>query len=166
MLVVVHVVAMSDSPVREYSGEELARVINKFERAVRELEIVMNALAGWRRSRDLKKAVIALYKDALVERGIIPEKIERFVYEDRDGRYYVKGSKIEFNVYAHGEKVYLIEAKPSADVEDVEWLYKHGEIYEKITGRKPDKLILVAIDIDADARKRARELGVEVITGR
>jgi len=102
---------MSDSPVREYSGEELARVINKFERAVRELEIVVNALAGWRRSRDLRKAVIALYKDVLVERGIIPEKIERFVYEDRDGRYYVKGSKIEFDIYAHDEKVYLIEVR-------------------------------------------------------
>jgi hypothetical protein len=147
-------------------SEELARAINEFERAVRELEIVMNALAGWRRSRDLRKAVIALYKDVLVERGVVPEKIERFVYEDRDGRYYVKGSKIEFNVYVNGGRVYLIEAEPIADVEDVEWLYKRGEIYEKITGRKPDKLILVAIDVSADARKRARELGVEVITGR
>jgi hypothetical protein len=58
-----------------------------------------------------------------------------------------------------------VEVKSHADVEDVEWLYKRAEIYEKLTGRKPDKLILVAIHIDDDAYKRTGELGIEVIYG-
>jgi hypothetical protein len=65
----------------------------------------------------------------------------------------------------HDEKVYLIEVKSHVDIEDVEWLYKRGEIYEKITGRKPDKLILIAVNIDVDAYERARNLGVEVVYG-
>jgi hypothetical protein len=125
--------------IREYSKR-----LEELTRAVGELKIAIGSIGG-RRGRDLEKTIIELYRHVLAERGVIPEKIERFVYEDRDGRYYVKGSKIEFDIYAHDEKVYLIEVKSHADVEDVEWLYKRGEIYEKITGRKPDKLILVAL---------------------
>jgi len=137
--------------------EELTKVIGELKTAIGSI--------GRRWGRDLEKTIIELYRHVLAERGVIPEKIERFVYEDRDGRYYVKGSKIEFDIYAHDEKVYLIEVKSHADVEDVEWFYKRGEIYEKITGRKPDKLILIAVNIDVDAYERARELGVEVIYG-
>jgi hypothetical protein len=145
--------------IREHGKrlEELTRVIGELKTAIGSI--------GRRWGRDLEKTIIELYRHILAERGVIPEKIERFVYEDRDGRYYVKGSKIEFDIYAHDEKVYLIEVKSHADVEDVEWLYKRGEIYEKIIGRKPDKLILVAVNIDVDAYERARELGVEVIYG-
>jgi hypothetical protein len=145
--------------IREHGKrlEELTRVVG-------ELKITIGSI-GRRWGRDLEKAIIELYRYILEERGIIPEKIEKFTYEDIDGKYYVKGSKIEFDIYVHDEKVYLIEVKSHVDVEDVEWLYKRGEIYEKITGRKPDKLILIAVNIDVDAYERARELGVEVVYG-
>jgi hypothetical protein len=145
--------------IREHGKrlEELTRVVG-------ELKITIGSI-GRRWGRDLEKTIIELYRHILEERGIIPEKIEKFTYEDIDGKYYVKGSKIEFDIYVHDEKVYLIEVKSHVDVEDVELLYKRGEIYEKITGRKPDKLILIAVNIDVDAYERARELGVEVVYG-
>jgi hypothetical protein len=145
--------------IREHGKrlEELTRVVG-------ELKITIGSI-GRRWGRDLEKTIIELYRYILEERGIIPEKIEKFIYEDIDGKYYVKGSKIEFDVYVHDEKVYLIEVKSHVDVEDVEWLYKRGEIYEKITGRKPGKLILIAVNIDVDAYERARNLGVEVVYG-
>ena len=59
----------------------------------------------------------------------------------------------------------MIEVKSHVDVEDVEWLYKRGEIYGKITGRKPDKLIFVAVNIDVDVYERAHDLGVKVTYG-
>jgi hypothetical protein len=120
---------------------------------------------GRRWGRDLEKMVLELYRHVLEERGMIPEKIERFTYVDSDGRYYVKDSKIEFDIYMHNERIYLVEIKSHADVEDVEWLYKRAEIYEKIAGRKPDKLMLVSIHIDDDAYARAKELGIDVIYG-
>jgi hypothetical protein len=137
--------------------EELAREVGK--------QGVVLGSVGRRWGRDLEKMVLELYRHVLEERGIIPEKIEKFTYVDVDGRYYVKGSKIEFDIYMHNERIYLVEIKSHADVEDVEWLYKRAEIYEKLAGRKPDKLILVAIHIDDDAYKRAGELGIEVIYG-
>jgi len=144
--------------------EEHSKRIEELTREVGKQGVVLGSV-GRRWGRDLEKTVLELYRHVLEERGIIPEKIEKFTYVDSDGRYYVKGSKIEFDIYLHNERIYLVEVKSHADVEDVEWLYKRAEIYEKLAGRKPDKLILVAIHIDDDAYKRAGELGIEVIYG-
>lgn len=137
--------------------EELTRIVSR-------LEVALGSI-GRRWGRDLEKVVLEVYRRALEERGVVPEKVERFIHIDRDGKYYVKDSKIEFDVYIHDDKVYLIEVKSHAELEHVEWFYKRGEIYEKITGRKPSKLILVAVHIDEDAYARAKELGIDVIYG-
>jgi hypothetical protein len=144
--------------------EELSKRIEELTREVGKQSVVLGSI-GRRWGRDLEKTVLKLYRYVLEERGIIPEKIEKFTYIDTDGRYYVKGSRIEFNIYIHNDRVYLVEIKSHADVEDVEWLYKRAEIYEKIRGRKPDKLLLIAIHIDEDAYERAKDLGIEVIYG-
>jgi hypothetical protein len=151
--------------------EEMNRVLMEHSKRIEELArevgkqgVVLGSI-GRRWGRDLEKIVLELYRHVLEERGIIPEKIEKFTYVDVDGRYYVKGSKIEFDIYLHNARVYLVEIKLHADVEDVEWLYKRAEIYEKIRGRKPDKLLLIAVHIDEDAYERAKELGIEVIYG-
>jgi len=137
--------------------EELSRIVSR-------LEVALGSI-GRRWGRDLEKVVLEVYRRALEERGVVPEKVERFIHIDRDGKYYVKDSKIGFDVYIHDDKVYLIEVKSHAELEHVEWFYKRGEIYEKITGRKPSKLILVAVHIDEDAYARAKELGIDVIYG-
>jgi hypothetical protein len=144
--------------------EEHSKRLEELAREIARQGVVLGSI-GRRWGRDLEKTVLELYRSVLEEKGVIPEKIEKFTYVDVDGRYYVKGSKIEFDIYLHNNRVYLVEIKSHADVEDVEWLYKRAEIYEKLTGRKPDKLILVAIHIDDDAYKRAGELGIEVICG-
>ncbi|MCC6055629.1 MAG: DUF3782 domain-containing protein [Desulfurococcaceae archaeon] len=144
--------------------EEHSKRLEELAKEVARQGVVLGSI-GRRWGKDLEKMVLELYRHVLEERGIIPEKIERFAYVDSDGRYYVKGSKIEFDIYMHNDRIYLVEIKSHADVEDVEWLYKRAEIYEKLTKRKPDKLILVAIHIDDDAYARAKELGIDVIYG-
>jgi hypothetical protein len=144
--------------------QEQGRRIEELARRVGEQSAALGSI-GRRWGRDLEKMVIELYRHVLEERGIVPEKIGRFTYVDTDGRYYVKGSRIEFDIYVHNDRVYLVEVKSHADIEDVEWFYKRAEIYEKVRGRKPDRLVLVAVHIDEDAYERARELGIEVIYG-
>jgi glycerophosphoryl diester phosphodiesterase len=61
--------------------------------------------------------------------------------------------------------MYLIEVKPYADHEDVEWFYEKAPIVERILGRRADKLIVVAVDVDKNALERAKELGVDVVYG-
>jgi hypothetical protein len=139
---------------------ELARL----SKAVAEVEVVLGSI-GRRWGRDLEKAVLEIYRHALEERGIEPGKVEKFVYVDSEGKYYKKGARVEVDVYVHDERLYLIEVKSHAEYEDVEWFHDVSKIVEKVLGREADKLILVAVHIDEEALKRARELGMDVIYG-
>jgi len=144
--------------------EEHGRRLEELTRAVGELKVATGSL-GRRWSRDLERTVLELYRHALEERGVEPGKVDRFVYTDIDGRFYRRGARIEVDVYIHDEKMYLVEVKSHAELDHVEWFYDKTQIVEKILGRKAEKLILVAVNIDKEALERARELGIDVVYG-
>jgi hypothetical protein len=144
--------------------EEHGRRLEELTRAVGELKVAMGSL-GRRWGRDLERTVLELYRHALEERGVDPGKVERFVYTDVDGRFYRRGARIEVDVYIHDERMYLIEVKSHAELDHVEWFYDKTQIVERILGRKAEKLILVAVNIDKEALERARELGIDVVYG-
>lgn len=65
----------------------------------------------------------------------------------------------------HDNKVYFIEVKSLAEVEDIEWFEEKCDIFERILDRRPDGKIAVALNIDLEALKRARGLGIKAIYG-
>jgi len=69
------------------------------------------------------------------------------------------------DVYIHDERMYLVEVKPHAELDDVERFYDKARIVERILGRRAEKLILVAVNVDKEALERARELGIDVVCG-
>jgi hypothetical protein len=144
--------------------EEHGRRLEELTRAVGELKVAMGSL-GRRWGRDLERTVLELYRHALEKRGVEPGKVERFVYTDVDGRFYRRGARIEVDVYIHDERMYLVEVKSHAELDHVEWFCDKTQIVEKILGRKAEKLILVAVNIDKEALERARELGIDVVYG-
>ena len=144
-------------------GEHSKR-LEELTKAVGELKVAVGSLER-RWGRDLERTVLELYRHALEKRGIEAGKVEKFVYTDVDGRFYRRGARIEVDVYIHDEKMYLIEVKPHAELEDVEWFYGKAEIVEKILGRKAEKLVIVAVNVDREALERAKELGIEVVYG-
>jgi hypothetical protein len=144
--------------------EEFGRRLEELARVVGELKVAVGSL-GRRWGRDLERAVLELYRHALEERGVEPGKVERLVYTDVDGRFYRRGARIEVDVYIHDEKVYLVEVKSHAELEDVEWFYEKAGIAERIIGRKAEKLIIVAVNIDKEALERARQLGIDAVYG-
>jgi len=140
------------------------RRLEELTRAVGELKVAVGSL-GRRWGRDLERAVLELYRHALEERGIEPGRVEKFVYTDVDGRFYRSGARIEVDVYIHDGKMYLVEVKSHAELEDVEWFYEKAGIVERILGRKAERLIMVAVDIDKEALERAQQLGIDAIYG-
>jgi hypothetical protein len=144
--------------------EEHGRRLEELTKAVGELKVAMGSL-GRRWGRDLERTVLELYRHALEERGVEPGKVERFVYTDVDGRFYRRGARILVDVYIHDERMYLVEVKPHAELDHVEWFYDKARIVERILGRGAEKLILVAVNIDKEALERARELGIDVVYG-
>ena len=152
--------------LREHSRllEEHSKRLEELTRAVGELRVAMGSL-GRRWGRDLERAVLELYRHALEERGVEPGKVERFVYTDVDGRFYRRGARVEVDVYIHDERMYLVEVKSHAELDDVERFYDKARIVERILGRRAEKLILVAVNVDKEALERARELGIDVVCG-
>ncbi|MCC6004298.1 MAG: DUF3782 domain-containing protein [Thermofilum sp.] len=144
--------------------EEHSRQLQELSRSVAELKVAMGSM-GRRWGTDLERAVLEIYRHPLETRGIRPENIAKFTYEDVDGKYYRKGARIEVDVYMHDESTILIEVKSRAELEDVEWFLDKAAIVEKILGRKADKLVLVAVNIDKEAFERAQSLGIDVIAG-
>ena len=144
--------------------EEHSKRLEELTRAVGELRVAMGSL-GRRWGRDLERAVLELYRHALEERGVEPGKVERFVYTDVDGRFYRRGARIEVDVYIRDERMYLVEVKPHAELDHVERFYDKARIVERILGRRAEKLILVAVNVDKEALERARELGIDVVCG-
>jgi len=143
---------------------EHSKRLEELTKVVGELKVGVGSL-GRRLGRDLEKTILKLYERFLAEKGVEAERVERFVYRDVDGRYYRRGAKIEVDVYLHDKAMYLVEVKSYADHEDIEWFYEKAHIAEKILGRKADKLIVVAVDVDKSALERAKELGVDVVYG-
>jgi hypothetical protein len=144
--------------------EEHSKRLEELTRAVGELRVAMGSL-GRRWGRDLERTVLELYRHALEERGVEPGKVERFVYTDVDGRFYRRGARIEVDVYIHDERMYLVEVKSHAELDDVERFYDKARIVERILGRRAEKLVLVAVNVDKEALERARELGIDVVCG-
>jgi len=152
--------------LREHSRifEEHGKRLEELTRAIGELKVSVGSL-GRRWSRDLERTVLELYRQTLEEKGIEPGKVEKYVYTDFKGEYLARGARIEVDVYVHNEKVYLIEVKSHAEVDDVEWFYKKAQIVEKILGKAAEKLIIVAVNIDKEALERAKQLGIEAVYG-
>jgi len=144
--------------------EEHSRRLEELTKVVGELKVAVGSL-GRRWGRDLERMVLELYRQALEERGVEAGKVEKFVYTDVDGRFYRRGARIEVDVYIHDEKVYLVEVKSHAELEDVERFYDKARIVEKILGRRAEKLFIVAVNIDKEALERAKELGIEAVYG-
>ena len=148
------------SKILEGHGKRL----EELTRAIGELKVSVGSL-GRRWGRDLERTVLELYRQTLEEKGVEPGKVEKYVYTDLKGEYLARGARIEVDVYIHNEKVYLIEVKSHAEVDDVEWFYKKAQIVEKILGKATEKLIIVAVNIDKEALERAKQLGIEAVYG-
>ncbi|AEA12620.1 hypothetical protein TUZN_1140 [Thermoproteus uzoniensis 768-20] len=144
--------------------EELGKRVEELTKAVAELKVAMGSL-GRRWGRDLERTVLEIYRDALEKRGVEPGRVEKFVYTDVDGRYLKPGARIEVDVYIRDGRTYLLGVKSHAELEDVEWFAEKAQAAEKILGRKADRLIIVAVNIDKEALERASQLGIDAVYG-
>jgi len=143
---------------------EYGRRIDELSKAVRRFEIILGSI-GRRWGSDLEKAVLELFRYNLKEFGVEVRDIRRFEYVDLEGRYLGRGTRVEVDIYTSDKVLYLIEVKSHARVDDINWFHTKAKVVEEVMGRKADKLIIVAVDIDKDAYDRAKELGLEVIYG-
>jgi hypothetical protein len=91
-------------------------------------------------------------------------KVERWRAYDETGMVFGYPSEVEVDVTVSNGKLILIEVSSHVRASDVLQFRRKAELYEKMTGRKPDRLIIVTPYIDERALEAARQLGVEAYT--
>jgi hypothetical protein len=101
-------------------------------------------------------------------RGILEKelglKVERWTAFDETGSVFGHPSQVEVDVAVSNGKVMLIEVNSHVKQADVAALVKKAELYERITGRRPDRLIVVTPFVEERAMEAALKLGVEIYT--
>jgi hypothetical protein len=99
-------------------------------------------------------------------RGILEKefgvKVDRWISRDEDGMVYGLSSVIEIDIAIKDGKTMLIEISSSVDKSRVAAFLREAQLYEKKTGIRPERLIMVTPYADEDAIEAAREVGVEV----
>jgi hypothetical protein len=101
-------------------------------------------------------------------RGLLEKEFEfkverRRVYDDA-GIVFGYPSEVEVYVTISDEKLILIEVSSHVRASDILQFKRKAELYEKKTGRRPDRLIIVTPYIDEKALEAAKRLGIEAYT--
>jgi len=91
-------------------------------------------------------------------------RIERWRVYDNAGIVFGYPSEVEVDIAVSDGKLILIEASSHVRASDVLQFKRKAELYERVTGRKPDRLIIVTPYIDEKALEAVRQLGVEAYT--
>ena len=91
-------------------------------------------------------------------------KVERWTGFDREGLVYGYPSQIEVDVAIHNRKIVLVEVKSHIRASDVYIFKRKAELYMKLTGKKPDRLLIVTPYAENKALEAAEKLGIEVYT--
>jgi len=101
-------------------------------------------------------------------RGILEKefgvKVERWITIDEEGLVYGFKSVIEVDIAIKDGKTILIETSSSVDRSKVAAFLRKAQLYEKKTGIRPDRLIMVTPYAEDAAAEAAKEVGVEVYT--
>jgi len=89
-------------------------------------------------------------------------RVERWTYYDEEGFVFGFPSLIVDMVISDKEHI-LVEIKSSVSRADVYEFWKVGQLYERIRGVKP-RLAIVSPFVREEAKKLAKELGIDVYT--
>ena len=90
-------------------------------------------------------------------------RVERWTHYDEEGFVFGFPSPVEVDIVVSDKEHILVEIKSSVSRADVYELWKVGQLYERIRGVKP-RLAIVSPFVREEAKKLAKELGIDVYT--
>ena len=148
--------------VLERHGEELAKLRDEmakgFELVKRRLD-ALGARWGLMAEEAFREGLRRVLKEEL---GL---SVERWIKMDVEGYVYGHPCQIDVDVAISDGRVALVEVKFHVKRADVTAFKRKAELYAKIEGRRPDKLMIVTPYADQEALETAKELGIEVYAG-
>ncbi|MEM2566479.1 MAG: DUF3782 domain-containing protein [Candidatus Nitrosocaldus sp.] len=138
--------------------------VTSLSKSVDELSVNIGSL-GRRVGKDLERLILNIYRDQLMQIGIDKDKARRFEYIDKEGLYGTKGKRYEFDIIVSNGYADIIEVKNPISEEDIVTFYEKVNSIRPVIGYNIKRLIAVAVNMDAEAVDKAKELGIECIYG-
>jgi Uncharacterized conserved protein containing a coiled-coil domain len=134
--------------------------LEDFERRIQVRLDALGARWGLVNEDAFREGIRTLLKEA----GYV---IERWVWDDKEGSVYGHPSIVDLDVVIKDKILIIIEITSSMKRGEHIFLKKKVELYERVTGRKPSKIIIVTPYI-ADKNPdevilRAKENGIDII---
>jgi len=91
-------------------------------------------------------------------------RVERWSCYDDLGLVYGYPSMIEVDIAVKDDKILLIEIASHVKTSDVYEFKRKAELYEKKSGRRPDRLLMVTPYVEEKALEAAKRHGIEIYT--
>ena len=91
-------------------------------------------------------------------------KVERWTHFDNYGLVYGYPSRVEVDVAIKDEKLILIEVSSHIKTSDIYEFRRKAELYEKVTGKRPDRLLIVTPYAEPKALEAAKKHKIEIYT--
>ena len=91
-------------------------------------------------------------------------KVEKWVRRDEEGRVFGYPSTVEVDAALHDGDVILVEVKSHVGASDVSLFKRKVDFYEKETGKKVARKVMVTPYAEEKAMEAAKSLGVEIYT--
>jgi hypothetical protein len=162
----------------EQRVEELAEAQKRTEQRVGELAVSQKRIeermeTGFRDIHNRFGVIGSRWGDGAEEtfrQGLIETvralgySVEHFRGEDPEGFINHRPRSYDLDVLVFNGSIVVAEIKSNASGADVTEFHRATLLFEKQTGRKPDKRILIAVTIQSLAHKIAEETGVSVAT--
>ncbi|MCR6692696.1 MAG: DUF3782 domain-containing protein, partial [archaeon YNP-LCB-003-016] len=151
---------------------EILKRLDRHENEIAELRKDMNRgfELMYRHISALEARWGIMAEDAFKEglRGLLEKefglKVERWRGYDENGFVFGYPSNVEVDVAVKDEKIILIEVSSHIRASDVFQFKRKAELYQRKTGRKPDRLLIVTPYADEKALEASKMLGIEVYT--
>ncbi len=155
--------------------ERFEQVFARFETADKRFEALQNIIIsmqadmahlsskyGKRAEDAARKLLMKILREG---EGIDTARIRHIQIEDRDGTVFHKGFTTDIDIYYEGAQTWIIEYKARADRDNVEHLHLVRRLLREQYRINPDRVLMVALNVNDDVLELAKEVGIEIIHG-
>ncbi|MHA1266561.1 MAG: DUF3782 domain-containing protein, partial [Candidatus Helarchaeota archaeon] len=147
--------------------QELVDTMNRrFEKVMEGQQLLRVAIGslGRRSGIRLERTILKLLQRVLEKRDIDINKVQRIELFDEEGKIFTKSYRTDIDVLFRDGLHFLMEIKYQADNRDVYHFLKVAELYT-LQYQRPNKLLLLTLEIDPKTQEYAENQKIEVITG-
>ncbi len=91
-------------------------------------------------------------------------KVEKWTYRDDEGYVFGYPAVVDIDIVVKNGRVTVVEVTSHARASDIAALKRKAELYERITGKRVDEVVISSPFLEESAREAAERLGVRVYT--